>query len=77
MPRYEDLYWNGLDFPRPRFYELMSVDRDAHTRDLQEHEVHFDRFYDRLPKEFVHERALLKYRVWRSPDVWALAPEKL
>jgi phosphoenolpyruvate carboxykinase (GTP) len=76
MPRYDDLHWKGLDFPRERFNELMAVNRDVQSADLLEHEALFDRFYDRLPKEFEHERALLKYRVWRSPDVWELAPEK-
>jgi phosphoenolpyruvate carboxykinase (GTP) len=75
MPRYEDICWDGLEFPRDTFTELMTVNRDAVSEDTRAHEEHFDRFYDRLPKEFVHERALLKYRVWRSPEVWELAPE--
>jgi phosphoenolpyruvate carboxykinase (GTP) len=75
MPRYEDIRWDGLEFPRETFNELMTVNRDAVSEDTRQHEEHFDRFYDRLPKEFVHERALLKYRVWRSPEVWELAPE--
>jgi phosphoenolpyruvate carboxykinase (GTP) len=75
MPRFEDIRWEGLEFPRETFNELMTVNRDAVSEDTRAHEEHFDRFYDRLPKEFVHERALLKYRVWRSPEVWELAPE--
>ena len=54
----------------------MSVNREAHGEDVNAHEEHFDKFYDRLPKEFGHERALLKYRVWRSPELWELAPER-
>jgi phosphoenolpyruvate carboxykinase (GTP) len=76
MPRYEDICWTGLDFSRERFNQLMSVSREAHGEDANAHEEHFDKFYDRLPKEFGHERALLKYRVWRSPDLWELAPER-
>jgi len=76
MPRYEDLCWTGLDFSRERFNQLMSVNRKAHAEDVNAHEEYFDRFYDRLPKEFIHERALLKYRVWRSPELWELAPER-
>ena len=53
----------------------MTVNRDAGSEDARAHEELFDRFFDRLPKEFVYERALLKYRVWRSPEVWGLAPE--
>ena len=29
MPRYEDIDWNGLDFPKEKFEELQAVDRDA------------------------------------------------
>ena len=76
MPRYEDICWTGLDFSRERFNQLMSVSREAHGEDVNAHEEHFDKFYDRLPKEFGHERALLKYRVWRSPELWELAPER-
>ena len=76
MPRYEDICWKGLDFSRERFNQLMSVNREAQGEDVKTHEEHFDKFYDRLPKEFGHERALLKYRVWRSPELWELAPER-
>ena len=27
---------------------------------------------DRLPKEFLNHRELLKSRLWRSPEVWKL-----
>jgi phosphoenolpyruvate carboxykinase (GTP) len=77
MPRQEDLEWNGLDFPAQRFYELMAVDRDAGTSEARAHEEHFEKFFDRLPKEFVYERELLKSRLWRSPEVWHLAQDEL
>ncbi|MCW2275539.1 phosphoenolpyruvate carboxykinase (GTP) [Rhodoblastus acidophilus] len=76
MPRHEDIDWNKLDFPAEKFYELMKVDRDAGTVEARAHEVHFEKFFDRLPKEFVYERELLKSRLWRSPDVWALSPSE-
>ncbi|HIJ37701.1 MAG TPA: phosphoenolpyruvate carboxykinase (GTP) [Rhodospirillaceae bacterium] len=75
MPRQEDLEWTGLNFPSAKFYELMSVDRDASTAEARSHEEHFEKFFDRLPKEFIYERELLKSRLWRSPDVWELAHE--
>jgi len=76
MPRHEDLEWRGLDFPQRKFYELMGVDREAGQAEARAHEEHFDKFFDRLPKEFVFERELLKSRLWRSPDKWALAREE-
>ncbi|MDX2016846.1 MAG: phosphoenolpyruvate carboxykinase (GTP) [Planctomycetota bacterium] len=75
MPRHEDLDWTGLSFPAETFYKLMSVDREAGTAEARSHEELFDRFLDRLPKEFVLERELLRSRLWRSPDHWELAHE--
>ncbi len=68
MPRYEDLEWNGLDFPADKFADVMAVERDSGLDEVRDHEVHFDKFYDRLPKEFVLERELLKARIWRTPN---------
>jgi len=76
MPRQEDLEWTGLDYPEDSFYELMTVDREAGQAEARAHEEHFDKFFDRLPKEFVYERELLKSRLWRSSDKWELAREE-
>ena len=76
MPRYEDIDWKGLDFPRELYYELMAVDQDAGNREAHDHEKLFDKFLDRLPKEFIFERELLRSRLWRSPEHWALHPER-
>ena len=77
MPRQEDLEWKGLSFPASKFYELMAVDRDSATAEARSHEEHFEKFFDRLPKEFIYERELLRSRLWRSPDVWELAHDEL
>jgi phosphoenolpyruvate carboxykinase (GTP) len=73
MPRYEDIEWNGLDFSADKFYDLMAVGRDAGAAEAHAHEEEFDQFFDRLPKEFIFERELLRSRLWRSPDRWELA----
>jgi phosphoenolpyruvate carboxykinase (GTP) len=75
MPRHEDIEWAGLDFPADKFYDLMAVGRDAGAAEAQAHEEQFEKFFDRLPKEFVFERELLRSRLWRSPDRWELAPK--
>jgi phosphoenolpyruvate carboxykinase (GTP) len=75
MPRHEDLHWTGLDFDPKSFYELMAVGRDAGRCEATSHEELFDRFYDRLPKELLYERELLRSRLWRSPETWELAHE--
>jgi phosphoenolpyruvate carboxykinase (GTP) len=73
MPRYEDIEWNGLDFSADKFYDLMAVGRDAGAAEAHAHEEEFDQFFDRLPREFIFERELLRSRLWRSPDRWELA----
>jgi len=75
MPRHEDMDWTGLDFPAEKFYDLMSVGRAAGTSEAHAHEEQFDQFFDRLPKEFIFERELLRSRLWRSPETWELAHE--
>jgi phosphoenolpyruvate carboxykinase (GTP) len=75
MPRHEDIEWTGLDFPAEVFYELMAVGRAAGSAEAHAHEEQFDKFFDRLPKEFIFERELLRSRLWRSPDRWELAHE--
>ncbi len=74
MPRFEDIEWKGLDFPADTFHELMTVGRDAGHAEVRAHEEEFEKFFDRLPKEFVFERELLHSRLWRSPEHWHLAP---
>jgi phosphoenolpyruvate carboxykinase (GTP) len=73
MPRHQDIYWDGLEFDPETFYKIMSVDRKAAAIEARSHEELFDKFFDRLPKEFVHERELFKSRIWRSPEMWELA----
>ncbi|MDP2345816.1 MAG: phosphoenolpyruvate carboxykinase (GTP) [Deltaproteobacteria bacterium] len=75
MPRHEDLNWTGLEYDKNKFYELMSIGREAGTAEAHAHEELFDKFFDRLPKEFIYERELLRSRLWRSPDHWELAHE--
>ena len=72
MPRHQDIHWKGLNFDPETFYKLMSVDRERTKLEVTSHEELFDKFFDRLPKEFVHHRELLKSRLWRSPEVWKL-----
>lgn len=75
MPRYEDLRWNGLDFDRETFLDLMSVDTEAWKAEVLSHEMLFEKLYDRLPKEFILMRELTLSSLWRSPEHWTLAPE--
>ena len=72
MPRLQDIHWEGLDYDPETFYKLMAVDREKVKLEASSHEEFFEKFYDRLPKEFIHHRELFKSRLWRSPIVWKL-----
>lgn len=77
MPRHEDLEWTGLEeFTSENFNQLMSVDREVWKKEILSHEELFERLYDRLPKEFLLMREMILSSLWRSPEVWALAPER-
>ncbi len=73
MPRYEDMSWEGLDFSKDRFNELMSVDRDLWASEILSHEELFMKLYDRLPKELIFVRELMLSSLWRSPEHWEFA----
>jgi phosphoenolpyruvate carboxykinase (GTP) len=75
MPRYQDIDWTGLDFSPEKFYELMSVDREAWKAEVLSHEELFAKLYDRLPKEFLYMRELMLSGLWRSPAQWGGHPE--
>jgi phosphoenolpyruvate carboxykinase (GTP) len=75
MPRYEDINWKGLEYSENEFCRLMAIDREAGASEVRQHEEFFDKFLDRLPKEFIFERELLRSRLWRSPERWELAHE--
>ena len=59
VPRYEDIDWNGLEFSREDFDELMKVDRVAWRKEVIAHEELFIELHDHLPPEMIYERELL------------------
>jgi phosphoenolpyruvate carboxykinase (GTP) len=63
VPRYEDIEWKGLDFPKEKFEELQSFDRAAWRQEVLGHEELFLDLHDRLPSEMVYERELLICRL--------------
>jgi phosphoenolpyruvate carboxykinase (GTP) len=62
-PRYDDIEWDGLDFPQTCFDELQAVDREAWRREVMDHEQLFIALHDHLPPEMVYERELLICRL--------------
>jgi phosphoenolpyruvate carboxykinase (GTP) len=63
VPRYRDIDWDGLDFPREKWDELMSIDREAWKKLTLQHEELFLKVHDHLPKEMIFERELLICRL--------------
>jgi phosphoenolpyruvate carboxykinase (GTP) len=63
IPAYDDLQWDGLDFPREKFDELQFIDLSAWRSEVREHEELFSRLHDRLPPEMRYERELLLCRL--------------
>jgi phosphoenolpyruvate carboxykinase (GTP) len=63
QPRYEDISWDGLDFPKEKFEELQRLDRAAWRREVIGHEELFLDLHDHLPKELIYERELLICRL--------------
>ena len=62
-PKYDDIQWNGLDFPREKFDELQKVDRKAWKNEVMDHEELFIELHDHLPPEMIYERELLICRL--------------
>ena len=63
QPRYEDLDWTGLEFPKDKFDELQAFDRTLWRYEVMGHEELFLDLHDHLPKEMVYERELLICRM--------------
>ncbi len=76
MPRYEDLNWEGLDFPKEKFNDLMSVNTQEWKNEMLDHEDLFKKLVDKLPKEFGFTRELILSGLRRSPEKWQLASER-
>ena len=63
MPEYDDLDWDGLDYPREKFDAMQAFDRTAWRSEVIGHEELFIELHDHLPSEMVYERELLICRL--------------
>jgi len=72
MPRYDDLTWDGLDFTRDQFDQLMAVPRGEALKDAQEQHAHFAQFGERLPQRLERQRQDQIEKLEAAPDVWRL-----
>jgi phosphoenolpyruvate carboxykinase (GTP) len=63
VPHYEDIDWDGLDYPQEKFDAVMAINRENWIKITLQHEELFLKLFDHLPKEMVYERQLLLCRL--------------
>jgi phosphoenolpyruvate carboxykinase (GTP) len=64
VPRYEDLWWKGLErFSREKYAELARVDASAWREELGSHDQLFGKLGSRLPSELEARRADLQAKL--------------
>ncbi|HEY8964856.1 MAG TPA: phosphoenolpyruvate carboxykinase (GTP) [Candidatus Methylacidiphilales bacterium] len=63
MPRYIDIDFTGLDFPKEKFDEAMRIDHEAWRVSTLVHGELFLKLQEHLPKEMIFERELLICRL--------------
>jgi phosphoenolpyruvate carboxykinase (GTP) len=56
VPRYEDIFWGGLDFSPEQWDEVTAIDREAWKEQTLQHQELFLRLGEHLPKELIFER---------------------
>ena len=62
-PHYDDIDWEGMDFPKEKFDELQEFDHSAWRQEVLGHAELFLDLHDRLPPEMIYERELLICRL--------------
>jgi phosphoenolpyruvate carboxykinase (GTP) len=63
VPRYEDMDWEGMSFPKEKFAELQAFRREDWKAEVMGHEELFIELHDHLPPEMIYERELLICRI--------------
>jgi len=78
MPRYEDIDWRGLESFTPELWEAVtSFNRDEWKKEILQHDELFISLWNRLPLELPQARDLTISAIWRAPQQWGLAPERV
>jgi phosphoenolpyruvate carboxykinase (GTP) len=63
IPRYEDVDWTRLDYPREEFERIQAVDHAAWRAEVIGQEEFLAAFQDQLPPEMTYQRQLLISRL--------------
>jgi phosphoenolpyruvate carboxykinase (GTP) len=70
MPRYEDMDFSGIDFPKKDFDAIMTIDTEEWKKELLDHQKMFEEMYDKTPKDMFYMRELLVAGLWRTEEKW-------
>ncbi len=62
-PRYEDLQWTGLEFPRAQYDRITAVNLDDWRKEIALHSELFAKLEPRLPRELQATRSALEQRL--------------
>ena len=62
-PRYEDLQWTGLEFPRAQYDRITAVNLDDWRKEIALHSELFKKLEPRLPRELQATRSALEQRL--------------
>ncbi|MGZ8274377.1 MAG: phosphoenolpyruvate carboxykinase (GTP) [Burkholderiaceae bacterium] len=62
-PRYDDLQWTGLEFPRAQYERITAVNLDDWRKELALHSELFAKLSPRLPRALQETRVALEQRV--------------
>jgi phosphoenolpyruvate carboxykinase (GTP) len=62
-PRYEDLRWDGLNFSREQFQQVIGIDRSAWQQELVLHQQLFAQLDYHLPSDLPATKQRIEHRL--------------
>jgi phosphoenolpyruvate carboxykinase (GTP) len=73
MPRYEDINWDGIEFSKAQYEQIMDISRAGASSETAEIKDYFAKFGDSLPKELEQIRQEFEKRADKAPELWSIA----
>jgi phosphoenolpyruvate carboxykinase (GTP) len=70
MPQYQDIKWDGMDFEKTKFQNLMEVNQSSALREIDDQKSFFDRFGTRTPDALLQQQSKVRKRVEGAAAVW-------
>jgi phosphoenolpyruvate carboxykinase (GTP) len=70
MPLYSEIEWKGMDFPKEKYIDMMSVKKEGVLGEAEEIKGFFEKIGNKMPAALEEERKALEKRGKESPDVW-------